>query len=258
MTVLVLAVVIVLLIAQTMRSAVEPTRMAARLVAFSVKQVLIAVAAVVVLLLLMVACQKHEAAPYPAAARPPAAKAAGATPRSDQPSITPAQADLLVARGMGAYVPTKMGAKYGLVVVHPPDRMVVLYHLNDNAYIDTGEIHDIKSPSGAPYQLVGTDGKIQIMPGLLAALERHIVTREMHPVNAQQYVEHGLALYIPTPANPKGGLVYESMDGYSALYRLDPVYGYRFVEEIPHILVNGKAKLKPTEIATFQARLAKP
>jgi hypothetical protein len=53
MTVLVLAVVIVALIAQTMRAAVEPARMAARLVAFSVKQMLIAAAAVVVLLLLV-------------------------------------------------------------------------------------------------------------------------------------------------------------------------------------------------------------
>jgi hypothetical protein len=55
MTVLVLAVVIVALIAQTMRAAVEPARMAARLVAFSLKQVLIAAAAVGVLLLLLVA-----------------------------------------------------------------------------------------------------------------------------------------------------------------------------------------------------------
>lgn len=55
MTVLVLAVVIVALIVQTIGAAVEPTRMAARLVAFSVKQVLIAAAAVGGLLLLVVA-----------------------------------------------------------------------------------------------------------------------------------------------------------------------------------------------------------
>jgi hypothetical protein len=135
---------------------------------------------------------------------------------------------------------------------------MVLYHLNNDTYIDTGEIQNIKSPSGEPYPMVGTDGKIHMAPGLLAALEKNIVRREMHPVNAQQYVDHDLALYVPTPADPKGGLVYESMDGYSALYRLDPVYGYRFVEEVPHILVNGRAKVKPTEMARFQERLAKP
>jgi hypothetical protein len=203
----------------------------------------------------LVACQKQEPA-HPVAAKHavPVAQTTEA-----KPTLTFAAGSALVANRKAVFVPMKLGPTQGLAVPSPPDSIAV-YHLENNSYLYDGSLGNATDrTTGQRIHHVAPDGQLRVTDDLLEACELAILRRTLSAGYAKAYVDHESAIYVTTTdGNPTGGLVYESPEGYTNLYRYSPTYGYVFVDEVRHIRVAGKAHMGPEHLKELQARLAQP